>query len=178
MIAHQKPLRDVALFSHACMQVFVVLVDHFPRACRPCCGCPSPRSLGKTCATTVRRRCCSRRCSTRRPRGQRRRCGRGGSIVRALPIQVFLMESSSWSLPHGRRCRFIVVRARLHESSRRSRRPLSKGMVGAVHRECAPGGAPPRLTPMESLFSPVSPKSKKSHFGDTRSIYQVCAVSP
>ena len=101
MIAHQKPLRDVALFSHACMQVFVVLVDHFPRACRPCCGCPSPRSLGKTCATTVRRRCCSRRCSTRRPRGQRRRCGRGGSIVRALPIQVFLMESSSLSLPHG-----------------------------------------------------------------------------
>ena len=154
MIAHQKPLRDVALFSHACMQVFVVLVDHFPRACRPCCGCPSPRSLGKTCATTVRRRCCSRRCSTRRPRGQRRRCGRGGIIVRALPIQVFLMESSSWSLPHGRRCRFIVVRVRLHESSRRSRRPLSKGMVGAVHRECAPM-LPPPLTPMVGSLRPI-----------------------
>ena len=178
MIAHQKPLRDVALFSHACMQVFVVLVDHFPRACRPCCGCPSPRSLGKTCATTVRRRCCSRRCSTRRPRGQRRRCGRGGSIVRALPIQVFLMESSSWSLPHGRRCRFIVVRARLHESSRRSRRPLSKGMVGAVHRECAPGGAapPPFDSNGVSFFSRLPKIQKRTFWGHSVNLSGPCCV--
>ena len=104
-----------------------------------------------------------------------------GAAAAAASCALCPFRSSSWSLPHGRRCRFIVVRARLHESSRRSRRPLSKGMVGAVHRECAPGGAPPRLTPMESLFSPVSPKSKKGHFGTFwehfRSIYQVRAVS-
>ena len=173
MIAHQKPLRDVALFSHACMQVFVVLVDHFPRACRPCCGCPSPRFLGKTCATTVRRRCCSRRCSTRRFRGQRRRCGRGGSIVRALPIQVFLMESSSWSLPHGvflmeedvalslcelARMKVVVVVAVLFQGA---------WLVRCTESALPAARPPPRLTPMESLFSPVSPKSKKSHFGNT-----------
>ena len=138
MIAHQKPLRDVALFSHACMQVFVVLVDHFPRACRPCCGCPSPRSL----ARLVRRRFVVAVAAVAVVHGAPA-VNVVGAAAAAASCALCPFRSSSWSLPHGRRCRFIVVRVRLHESSRRSRRPLSRGMVGAVHRECAPGGAPP-----------------------------------
>ena len=98
--------------------------------------------------------------------------------MRALPIQVFLMESSSWSLPHGRRCRFIVVRVRLHESSRRSRRPLSKGMVGAVHRECAPGGAapPPFASNRVSFFSRLPKIQKRTFWGHSVNLSGLCCV--
>ena len=164
MIAHQKPLRDVALFSHACMQVFVVLVDHFPRACRPCCGCPSPRSL----ARLVRRRFVVAVAAVAVVYGAPA-VNVVGAAAAAASCALCPFRSSSWSLPHGvflmeddvalSLCELACMKVVVVVAVLFQRAWLVRCTESAL-----PAAPPPRLTPMESLFSPVSPKSKKGHF--------------
>ena len=93
-----------------------------------------------------------------------------GAAAAAASCALCPFRSSSWSLPHGvflmeedvalslceLACmKVVVVVAVLFQGH---------GWCGAP-RVRSRRRAPPRLTPMESLFSPVSPKSKKGHFG-------------
>ena len=177
MIAHQKPLRDVALFSHACMQVFVVLVDHFPRACRPCCGCPSPRSL----ARLVRRRFVVAVAAVAVVHGAPA-VNVVGAAAAAASCALCPFRSSSWSLPHGvflmeedvalslceLACmKVVVVVAVLFQGA----------WLVRCTESALPAAPPPPFDSNGVSFFSRLPKIQKRTFWDTRSIYQVRAVS-
>ena len=93
-----------------------------------------------------------------------------GAAAAAASCALCPFRSSSWSLPHGvflmeedvalSLCELACMKVVVVVAVLFQRAWLVRCTESAL-----PAAPPPRLTPMESLFSPVSPKSKKGHFG-------------
>ena len=96
-----------------------------------------------------------------------------GAAAAAASCALCPFRSSSWSLPHGvflmeedvalSLCELACMKVVVVVAVLFQRAWLVRCTESAL-----PAAPPPRLTPMESLFSPVSPKSKKGHFDSFR----------
>ena len=161
------------------MQVFVVLADHFPRACRPCCGCPSPRSL----ARLVRRRFVVAVAAVAVVHGAPA-VNVVGAAAAAASCALCPFRSSSWSLPHGvflmeedvalSLCELACMKVVVVVAVLFQRAWLVRCTESALPAARPP---PPFDSNGVSFFSRLPKIQKRNILGYPRSIYQVRAVS-